>query len=383
MLSRNLEKTLRRALALANARQHEYATIEHLLMALTDDEDAAAVLEACAVELERLRASLNDFLDHELTSLTVEGVVDAKPTAGVQRVIQRATTHVQSSGHGEVTGANILVALFSERESHAVYFLQEQNMSRLDAVSYISHGIAKRPTRARPHPRNTVIDRGAGDADFVRIARSGEARTLYGANLEEMLRQALASANARRHAYATLDHLLMVLSDDADATAVLKACAVDVARLRATLQDLLDHKETSSAVEGGVDAAPTVAVQRVILHAAIDALKAQSSEGTGANVLMALFSERGSQARDGRLGASYRVSVLNDHGTPMEFVPGVLERFFGKDREDAARIMLHIHNDGVAVCGSFPYEIAETKMAQVIDFTRRHQHPLQCTMEKD
>ena len=144
MLSRNLEKTLRRALALANARQHEYATLEHLLMALTDDEDATAVLKACAVEVDRLRANLNDFLDHELTSLAVEGVVDAKPTVGVQRVIQRAATHVESSGRSEVTGANVLVALFSERESHAVFFLQEQNMSRLDAVNYISHGIAKR-----------------------------------------------------------------------------------------------------------------------------------------------------------------------------------------------------------------------------------------------
>ena len=144
MLSRNLEKTLRRALALANARQHEYATLEHLLMALIDDDDAVAVLKACAVEVDRLRASLNDFLDHELTSLAVEGVVDAKPTAGFQRVIQRAAIHVQSSGRSEVTGANVLVAMFSERESHAVYFLQEQNMSRLDAVNYISHGIAKR-----------------------------------------------------------------------------------------------------------------------------------------------------------------------------------------------------------------------------------------------
>ncbi len=144
MLSRNLEKTLRRALALANARQHEYATLEHLLMALVDDDDAVAVLKACAVEVDRLRASLNDFLDHDLTSLAVEGVVDAKPTAGFQRVIQRAAIHVQSSGRSEVTGANVLVALFSERESHAVYFLQEQNMSRLDAVNYISHGIAKR-----------------------------------------------------------------------------------------------------------------------------------------------------------------------------------------------------------------------------------------------
>ena len=144
MLSRSLEKTLRRALALANARQHEYATLEHLLMALSDDEDAAAVLRACAVDVDRLRASLTDFLDHELTSLAVEGVVDAKPTAGFQRVIQRAAIHVQSSGRNEVTGANVLVALFSERESNAVYFLQEQNMSRLDAVNYISHGIAKR-----------------------------------------------------------------------------------------------------------------------------------------------------------------------------------------------------------------------------------------------
>jgi uncharacterized protein (DUF849 family) len=136
-------------LALANARQHEYATLEHLLMALTDDEDAAPALAACGVEVDRLRANLNDFLDHELTSLAVEGVVDAKPTAGVQRVIQRAAIHVQSSGRSEVAGANVLVALFSERESHAVFFLQEQNMSRLDAVNYISYGIAKRAGTSR------------------------------------------------------------------------------------------------------------------------------------------------------------------------------------------------------------------------------------------
>ena len=144
MLSRTLEKTLRRALALANARQHEYATLEHLLLALTEDQDAVAVLRACSVNLERLQTTLTDFLDHDLSGLTVESVVDAKPTAGFQRVIQRAAIHVQSSGRQEVTGANVLVAIFSERESHAVYFLQEQNMSRLDAVNYIAHGIAKK-----------------------------------------------------------------------------------------------------------------------------------------------------------------------------------------------------------------------------------------------
>src|SRR5262245_32322717 len=104
MLTRNLEQTVRRALALANARQHEYAPLEHLLMALIDNEDATAVLKACAVDVDRLRATLNDFLDHELTSLVVEGVADAKPTAGFQRVIQGAAIQVQSSERSEVTG---------------------------------------------------------------------------------------------------------------------------------------------------------------------------------------------------------------------------------------------------------------------------------------
>ena len=178
MLSRTLEKTLRRALALANARQHEYATLEHLLMALTEDQDALAVLKACTVEVERLRASLMDFLDHELSGLAVEGTVDAKPTAGFQRVIQRAAIHVQSSGRQEVTGANVLVALFSERESHAVFFLQEQNMTRLDAVNYIAHGIAKKPGLSEERRV-----RGADETENQEKREAAEALTAYCANL--------------------------------------------------------------------------------------------------------------------------------------------------------------------------------------------------------
>jgi ATP-dependent Clp protease ATP-binding subunit ClpA len=148
MLSRNLEKTLHRALAYANERRHEYATLEHLLLALTEDQDALAVLRACSVDLEKLRRELINYLDHELTNLVSNHADDAKPTASFQRVLQRAAIHVQSSGREEVTGANVLVALFAERESHAVYFLQEQDMTRFDAVNYISHGIAKAPGRA-------------------------------------------------------------------------------------------------------------------------------------------------------------------------------------------------------------------------------------------
>jgi ATP-dependent Clp protease ATP-binding subunit ClpA len=150
--SRSLEQALHRALALANERGHEYATLEHLLLALIDDLDAAAVLRACSVDLNLLRRNLENYVDTELANLVADGRRDAKPTAGFQRVIQRAVIHVQSSGREEVTGANVLVAIFAERESHAAYFLQEQDMTRYDAVNYISHGIAKRPgmTQARP-----------------------------------------------------------------------------------------------------------------------------------------------------------------------------------------------------------------------------------------
>jgi ATP-dependent Clp protease ATP-binding subunit ClpA len=143
--SRALEKTLHRALAVANERRHEYATLEHLLLSLIDDSDAASVMRACGVDLDVLRKNLTQYVDSELENLVIETREEAKPTAGFQRVVQRAVIHVQSSGREEVTGANVLVAIFAERESHAAFFLQEQDMTRYDAVNYISHGIAKRP----------------------------------------------------------------------------------------------------------------------------------------------------------------------------------------------------------------------------------------------
>jgi len=152
MLSRNLEQTLHRALSLASDRRHEYATLEHLLLGLADDTDAATVLRACGVDLDKLRGDLSEFLDKDLAGLATDRAGDPKPTAGFQRVVQRAAIHVQSSGRDEVSGANVLVALFSERESHAVYFLQLQDMTRLDAGNFISHGIAKAPGRAAQRP---------------------------------------------------------------------------------------------------------------------------------------------------------------------------------------------------------------------------------------
>jgi len=159
--SRGLEKGLHRALAAANERNHEFATLEHLLLALTEDDDALAVLKACDVNVSVLKDSLEDYINNDLSDLTLEDGEDSKPTAGFQRVIQRSVIHVQSSGREEVTGANVLVALFAERESHAVYFLQEQDMTRYDAVNYISHGIAKKTGMS-----DSRIVRGIEDEDI-------------------------------------------------------------------------------------------------------------------------------------------------------------------------------------------------------------------------
>ena len=141
--SRGLEKALHQAMNLARERAHEFATLEHLLLALVDDRDTIAVLNGCDVDIEALKGDLEDFINEELDSLVVPNGQDARPTAAFQRVIQRAVIHVQSSGREEVTGANVLVAIFAERESHAAYFLEQQDMTRLDAVNFISHGITK------------------------------------------------------------------------------------------------------------------------------------------------------------------------------------------------------------------------------------------------
>ena len=185
--SQSLEQSLHRALAIANERHHQYATLEHLLLSLIDDSDAAAVMRACSVDLDKLRTSLVNYLETEFENLVTDGGDDAKPTAGFQRVIQRAVIHVQSSGREEVTGANVLIAIFAERESHAAYFLQEQDMTRYDAVNYISHGIAKRPGVSEARPVRGVDEetetKGSEDAK-----KKGEALDTYCVNLNKKAR---------------------------------------------------------------------------------------------------------------------------------------------------------------------------------------------------
>ena len=173
---------------MASERRHEYATLEHLLLGLADDSDAATVLRACGVDLDKLRQDLSEFLDKDLSGLATDRAGDPKPTAGFQRVVQRAAIHVQSSGRDEVTGANVLVALFSERESHAVYFLQLQDMTRLDAVNFISHGIAKAPGRTSQRPaQGAAKEEGAteGEREEKPGRRAQDALSNYCVNLNK------------------------------------------------------------------------------------------------------------------------------------------------------------------------------------------------------
>jgi ATP-dependent Clp protease ATP-binding subunit ClpA len=187
--SKSLELVLHKALSLANERRHEYATLEHLLLGLTEERDAVAVMRACGVDIDLLRRNLFDYLDGELSSLVMAAPGDAKPTAGFQRVIQRAVIHVQSSGREEVTGANILVAIFAERESYAAYFLQEQDMTRYDAVNYISHGIAKRPVTpdqdAADEDEEAVGGEQAAGKNGSTPRKKGEALDAYCVNLNK------------------------------------------------------------------------------------------------------------------------------------------------------------------------------------------------------
>ena len=183
--SQSLETALHRALEYANERHHEYATLEHLLLSLLDDRDASAVMKACSVDIDELRARITEFLDNELASLFVKGSSEAQPTTGFQRVIHRAVVHVQSSGREEVTGANVLVAIFAERETHAAFFLQEQEMTRFDAVQYISHGIAKRPGMSEPRHVRGADEEGGSTEKGEEKKQAQDALNTYCINLNK------------------------------------------------------------------------------------------------------------------------------------------------------------------------------------------------------
>ena len=165
MIAQELEVSLHMAFVEARQKRHEFITVEHLLLALLDNPSAAEVLRACAANIEELRKELTTFINEHTPKVEGEDEIDTQPTLGFQRVIQRAILHVQSSGKKEVTGANVLVAIFGEKDSHAVYFLQRQNVSRLDVVNFISHGVAKAPPQQPGAEKQESSEQGEGEQD--------------------------------------------------------------------------------------------------------------------------------------------------------------------------------------------------------------------------
>ncbi len=194
-LTPSLERALERALLYASERKHEYATLEHLLLALTEDEDAAEVMTACKLDIEKLRRDLTNYLDNDCASFVVEEGGQVHPTAAFQRVVQRAVLHVESSSRDEVSGANVLVSIFAERDSHAAYFLQEQDMTRYDAVNYISHGVAKKPGMSKPKPVE-----GAAEKEDEQTKPVGEALGAYCVDLNQKAREGKTDPLIGRHA---------------------------------------------------------------------------------------------------------------------------------------------------------------------------------------
>src|SRR5207253_6190404 len=180
MIAQELEVSLHMAFVEARQQRHEFITVEHLLMALLDNPSAAEVLRACSANIDDLRKSLLQFIKENTPTVGGSDEVDTQPTLGFQRVIQRAIMHVQSTGSGkkEVTGANVLVAIFGEKDSHAVYFLHQQGVTRLDVVNYISHGITKTPASKEAKGGGESEQEAAGDEQ-----QSGGALETYTLNL--------------------------------------------------------------------------------------------------------------------------------------------------------------------------------------------------------
>jgi ATP-dependent Clp protease ATP-binding subunit ClpA len=192
MIAQELEVSLHMAFVEARQKQHEFITVEHLLLAMLDNPSAQEVLKACGVDLDELRGVLADFIGEHTPRLPAHSDADTQPTQGFQRVIQRAILHVQSSGKKEVTGANVLVAIFGEKESHAVYFLNQRGVTRLDVVNYIAHGITKTPQKKDEKHEGKddgegSESQGALDAytlNLNQLARSGKIDPLIGRELE-------------------------------------------------------------------------------------------------------------------------------------------------------------------------------------------------------
>jgi ATP-dependent Clp protease ATP-binding subunit ClpA len=308
MLSTNLEQTLQRALGLASERHHEYATPEHLLLSLTEDQDAAPVLRACNVELEQLCRELTEFIDSKLAPLITTMHGAAKQSPGIERMVHIAAKLVRLSERA-VTGADVLVTLFSERESPAVYFLQRQEMSRLDAIKYISSGIIKTsgPSQSEPvlSADFNIEAKKRPNAVYVRevfgqlLSLTDIKKPVWSCNLKHAIDRAVVLASERGQEYATREHFLLSLTKDEDAIFFMRALNIDLERLGKELTDYVDTLGNLSDHVITAPGAPKPEADMLVIMLVMNAFNnvirsSERDEVTGADMVVSLLSERDS-----------------------------------------------------------------------------------------
>ena len=399
MIAQELEVTLHMAFVQAREKRHEIITVEHLLLSLLDNASAAAVLRGCGVSIEGLRSNLNQHIARNTNVIAAGREVDTQPNQGFQHVIQRAILHVQSTPKREVTGTDVLRAIFGEKDCHAERLLREQGITLLDVANYVSHGITKPPQNQHSEP----VEDSPATADKGESGLAGGPMDL---ELDAALHAAFVDARHKRHEFITVEHLLLALLDNASAAEVLRACGANIDELRNELSQHIAEHTPLVAAGREAEAQGTLGFHRVIQRAILHMQGSAKKELTGANVLVAIFGEKDSHAmffldKQGiaRLnvvnylahGVAYppwtegtadagdvQVVLYDDQSTPMEFMVRVLQEFFGMDKEEAAETMLEVYRDGRAVCGLYSREDGEVLARQVTEAARANGHMLVC-----
>jgi ATP-dependent Clp protease ATP-binding subunit ClpA len=418
MIAQEVEVCLHMAFVEARQQRHEYITVEHLLLALFSSPTASNVLRACGARVDELRKTLTHHIAEQTSRTAPDREVDTQPTLSFQRVIQRAILNAQSSGKKEVTGANVLVAIFGEKESHAVRFLQQHGVTRRDVVNHLYQGAtgefgqseaAEQTENVASRTDSAARAQGNQPSSISAVTSAVPGAPLAQA-LEVSVQVALVEARQNRHEFITVEHLLLALLDNPTAAEVLRACGANMDELRKNLTQHIAEQTPRIAADREVDTQPTLGFQRVIQRAILHVQASGKKEVTGANVLVAIFGEKDSHAvyflqQQGiaRLDvitylshgvtktppadsstsevadtADVQVVIYNDDYTPMEFLVRVLQRFFAMNREDAAETMLELYRDGTAVCGLYSRQDGDALVKQVMAYALENGHPLHC-----
>jgi ATP-dependent Clp protease ATP-binding subunit ClpA len=396
MIAQDLEVSLHMMFVEARQARHEFISVEHLLLALLDNPTASKALHACGAKLEELRQLLARHIADHTPRISAVREVDTQPSLGFQRVIQRAILNVQSSAAKEVTGADVLVAIFGEKDAYATRVLEQQGIQQLEVVKHVPRG-AERPPPASANGARA-------DAPSTETPPAGGH---IAQDLEASLHTAFVAAREQRHEFVTVEHLLLALLDNPSAAELLRGCGANMGELRNQVTQRIAQDTPLVPVEREVETRPTLAFQRVVQRAVLHSRSSRNTEVVGADVLIALFGETdsnavkilaqhgitrfevvfycthgvapGERSRESVPdGAELQVVLRNDDFTPMEFVVQVLEKFFGMSREDATETMLEVHRQGAAVCGLYDRDAAQELVKGVLEHSRQHGHPLNC-----